>query len=304
MKKEIFLIMICIFSVIFSSCSMVKDIYLSQAAISNFKGTDAYKLSKAVMRQNSKKIKKICKSNPNCMYAEDKKYNYTVLHYAVGLEKYESAKALLEVGMNPNIQTSNKGETPLFISANYWEIDIKFMKLLIENGANPEIGTIYNKDWGGWATGTTPLMALPTMYIPAQKINMEKAKYLIEFGNVNINNIDIDGETAAVKALRMKDVKMAYYIIVELKADVTKPFYSPDWLLFEGEKKKEFSPVSELKDWWIYPIDSEEYKIKLEIIKEFERQGVDYKSVEPAQFALDNIKKLYPDSWEDYLEKY
>ena len=60
---------------------------------------------------------------------------------------------------------------------------------------------------------------------------------------------------------------MAHYFIVELKADVVEPCYFPDFVKPEGEEKRQFMPVSIVKDWWIYPSDSKEYKIKLFIKK-------------------------------------
>ena len=288
---------------ILTGCSQIRNSYLSRGCTKGFKGTEAYKLSRAVMLQDVSEIKKICKENPKVMYVEDKDIHYTLLHHAVKLNKYKAAKTLLELGMSPDVQSSVWGVTPLFIAAKYSNVGIKFMKLLAEYGADPELSA-KAVEHHVFTDGETPLMQLPTMYVPEQKINLEKAKFLVESLKADVNAKDKDGRTAAIQALHVKDIKMAYYFIVELKADVTQPYYSPDYVVLEGDEKKQIMPVSILKDWWIYPLDSEEFKIKLEIIKEFERQGVDYNSVEPASFALDTIKALYPDSWKDYLEKY
>jgi hypothetical protein len=56
---------------------------------------------------------------------------------------------------------------------------------------------------------------------------------------------------------------------------------------------------------WTYPLDSEGYKIKMEIVKEFARQGVDYwanQYIPP--FALELIKKDYPNDWEEYIKRF
>ena len=97
---------------------------------------------------------------------------------------------------------------------------------------------------------------------------------------------------------------MTYYFIVELKADIMQPYYSPDYVVLEGEEKKKHYPVSLLRDFLIYPLDSDEYKMKRKIIEEFERQGVDYKNTQPSKYALQKIKQLYPNTWEEYLQKY
>ena len=63
-------------------------------------------------------------------------------------------------------------------------------------------------------------------------------------------------------------------------------------------------PVNLLRNWWIYPLDSEEYKIKMEIVKEFERQGVDYSATPIPDWVLEKIKRQYPDTWEEYIKVY
>ena len=294
---------ILVFLFCLSVCSFVKDLYLSREVSRRFKETESFELAKAVMYQNDTKIRKICAQNPEIMYVEDNEFHYTLLHFAISLKKYKSAKALLDSGMSANVQSSTTGETPLYIATKYSNIDIKFLKLLIDYGADPEIGTKSLKDHI-FVAGSTPLMELPTMHIPSQKSNMEKAKYLIEIGKANINKTDIDGRTAAIQALHIQDVEMTYYFIVELKADITQPYYSPDYVVLEGEEKKKHYPVSLLRDFWIYPLDSDEYKMKRKIIEEFERQSVDYRNTLPSKYALQKIKQLYPNTWEEYLQKY
>jgi hypothetical protein len=275
--KRILFIFSCLF--VFAGCSRIENLRLSVNVIESFNGTKAHELSRAVMFQNINEIKEICKENPKLMYIEDRKYHYTLLHYAVKLSKYKSAKALLECGMSPNVQSSLSGETPLFLAAKYSDVDIKFMKLLAEYGADPELCARAVNDKFS-TDGETPLMQLPSIYVSEQKSNLEKAKFMVEVLKANVNAKDKNGRTAAIEALHVQDARMAHYFIVELKADVVEPCYFPDFVKPEGEEKRQFMPVSILRDWWNYPSDSKEYKIKLEIIKEFERQGVDYNAVE------------------------
>ncbi|MBP5402884.1 MAG: ankyrin repeat domain-containing protein [Treponema sp.] len=302
MKKTGFLISIML-SLLFCSCSNIKNLRLSYKAIRGFKDTPVFELAKAVMNQDTKKIRRIGIQNSELLYTEDSEYHYSVLHFAIYLQKYKSAEALLDIGMSANVQSSSSGQTPLYIAAFYSEIDIKFMKLLVEHGADPDLG-IKPAGKSLQAEGATPLMQLPTMHIPSQKTNMEKAEYLIETGKADINKSDIDGNTAANEALQVQDVKMAEYFIVNLKADVTKPYYSPDSVVLKGEEKSMHYPVNLLRNWWIYPLDSEEYKIKMEIVKEFERQGVDYSATPIPDWVLEKIKRQYPDTWEEYIKVY
>lgn len=43
---------------------------------------------------------------------------------------------------------------------------------------------------------------------------------------------------------------------------------------------------------------------KMEIVDEFARQGEDYWATEIPKNRLDQIQKLYPDTWEEYISRY
>ncbi|WP_187289342.1 ankyrin repeat domain-containing protein [Treponema pedis] len=315
MKKRI-ISMSIIFIFFLQACSVIDDLYLVQNAIDNFKGTQGYEIAKAVMHENVPKIKEICMENSGAMYVEDNEYHYTVLHWAVGLKKFKSVKALLEAGMNPNVQSSVGGETPLFIATKNEDVDITFLKLLLDYGADPNIGTtavilpdMIQADgrstpvFSSFIDGQTPLMTLPTLYIPAKKANPAKAKFLIEKAHADINKKDINGSTAAIRALRFSDIDMAYYLIVECKATVTDPYYFPESVRGRERKKIPQYPVYALRE-WLYPLDSPEYKKKMDIVKEFEKQGVDYWNTSIPDSILTKIRDLYPDNWKEYSEKY
>lgn len=98
----------------------------------------------------------------------------------------------------------------------------------------------------------------------------------------------------------LEAMEYAHYLIVEKKAKISEPYYS----MFEDvDPNQKFFPVEILRD-WIYALDSEEYKIKMEIVEEFARQGVNYWDTEIPEYTLNLIKKRYPDTWEEYIEKY
>ncbi|MFT8350500.1 hypothetical protein [Clostridium saccharoperbutylacetonicum] len=42
----------------------------------------------------------------------------------------------------------------------------------------------------------------------------------------------------------------------------------------------------------------------MEIVDEFERQGIDYWKTKIPKDRLEQIKKIYPDAWEEYIKKY
>jgi hypothetical protein len=51
-------------------------------------------------------------------------------------------------------------------------------------------------------------------------------------------------------------------------------------------------------------LNSKEFKMKMEIVDEFARQGVNYWDNEIPEHKLDRIKQIHPDSWEEYVRLY
>ncbi|NLY75355.1 MAG: ankyrin repeat domain-containing protein [Firmicutes bacterium] len=277
-----------------------------------YKDTPTWKLALAVKRQDTKSIEKIAEKEPYLLNYQDPKYGATLLLWAVGTERYRSAEALLKCGADPDIastgNTTYGGDTPLLVASGFsWvdrraKKDPKFVKLLLKYGADP------NKPYAGFnipesksltEPGTSPLM---------QSIGcgIEKMKALVEAG-ADINYKTKSGNTAAITALNaggpnatLEALQYAYYLIVEKKAKVIDHYYGR---LSYSDPTRKFYPVDLLR-YWIYPLDSEEYKIKLKIIEEFARQGVNYWETEINNRTLEIIKKRYPDTWEEYIKKY
>jgi hypothetical protein len=260
-----------------------------------YKNTPVSELALAVKAQNTSKIERIAKNNPELLNYQDPKYGATLLIWAVGMEKYKSAEVLLKSGANPDLATT-RGETPLFIAAGYSWIDReakkdpKYVKLLLSYGANPNLNYLQGDEYDNTTeVGTSPLM---------QSIGcgIEKTKALVE-GGADINHKTPSGETAAIISLRhggpnatLEGMEYAKYLIVDKKADVSNP-YSGKY------------PVDILRN-WIYLLDSEEYQIKMEIVEEFSNQGVNYWDTKININTIMQIKTNYPDSWEEYVKRY
>lgn len=276
--------------------------------INIYRNTPAWDLALAVEDERTSAIEKITKNNPELLNYQEPKYGATLLLWAVGMEKYESAETLLKCGADPNIATTTGGETPLFLAAGYswidsqYKKDPKYVQLLLSYGADP------NKNYIGHAhdvieTGTSPLMY-------SIGCGIEKTKALVE-GGADINYKTKRGDTAAVSALMhvgpatiSEEMQYAYYLIVEKKAKVNEPFYGPENVIMPGDDPNEkFYPVDILRD-WTPKLDSEGYKMKMEIVDEFTRQGVNYWDTKIPKDILSHIKKKYPDTWEEYIKKY
>ncbi len=279
--------------------------------INIYQNTPAWDLALAVKGQNSSKIAKIVKKNPELLNYQEPKYGATLLLWAVGTGKYQSVETLLKCGANPDIATTSEGETPLFIAAGlrwragFFQKDPKYVKLLLRYGAD------LNKNYVGFSgkgvrprsePGTSPLMN-------SIMCGIEKTKALVE-GGADINYKTKSGHTAAIEALgtgtnaTLEAMQYAYYLIVEKKAKVNEPYYRSEHIIMRGQNPNDqFYPVDILRN-WVYDLDSKEYKIKMEIVAEFARQGVNYWDAKINKFTLAGIKKRYPKTWEEYLKKY
>lgn len=156
--------------------------------------------------------------------------------------------------------------------------DPRFVKILLKYNANPNLYFLLDDPRSGDALGLSPLMESIIFD------SFEKTKALVEAG-ADINHKTKSGETAAYYALKkgfrsvddVSELMPAYYLIVGKKAQVTDPLFT----IMEdlpGETPTKLFPIDILRSWET-PLGSPEHKIKMEIVQEFERQGVkDYRS--------------------------
>lgn len=263
-----------------------------------YQNTPAWDLALAVKGQKVNNIKQILNKKPDLVNYQDPKYDATLLLWSIGMEKYKSAETLLKCGADPNIVRKTNGQTPLFLAAGYSWIDRKakkdpkYVKLLLRYGADP------NKNYTGSSNsgtepGTSPLMK-------SIGCGIEKTRALVEAG-ADINYKTELGTTAAIIALYKDNFpEYAHYLVVEKKAKVSEPYYG---IFSYSDPKKLFYPVDLLR-YWLFDLNSKEYKMKMEIVAEFARQGVNYWETKIHPSILEQIKKLYPDTWEEYIKKY
>lgn len=288
------------------SCNQKSKEDLNVEDIEIFKNTVAWNLIQSVDKNNVSEIQDILKQNPKLVNFQDPVYGTTALMWAVGSEKYQSAKTLLDNGANPNL-ISKTGATALFRAISFsWDDtqaneDPKFVKLILDYKADPNINYCSPKIEGQTdpiECGTSPLMHSVSR-------GFEKVKLLVSAG-ADINYSTVTGKTAAIEALLMKDINTTYFLVVEKNADIVKPYYfyslTNDTII---EKEKPHYPVDLLLD-WVFDLNSLEYQKKKAIIAEFKKQGVDYESRKQhiSSLILRRIKKMYPDNWEEYLKQY
>lgn len=54
----------------------------------------------------------------------------------------------------------------------------------------------------------------------------------------------------------------------------------------------------------LLPLNSKEYKQKMEVVEFLKQKGIDYRKVQIPDFVIKEVKETYPKNWKEYLEKY
>jgi hypothetical protein len=93
-----------------------------------FQSTPAWELAKAVMTGDIKKIKGEVAHKKVSVDYQESRFGQTLLMLAITNSQYDSAKTLLELGANPNLHDTFKGETLIIVAAD--NDDPKFLRLL------------------------------------------------------------------------------------------------------------------------------------------------------------------------------
>ena len=273
--------------------------------VCRFQGTKAWNLAKAIDDQNIREIRRQVVVLKVPIDTKDRKKLFTPLMYAVFNNNIQSVKVLLELGADPNIPTdsiSDKGDNSVIIASRYSDISIEILKLLLKYGGNPnstECGRNYDMD-GDWIPARSSALSC-AVSISGE---IEKVKILVEAG-ANVNNYDGDFQDAPLMdALLLDRMNIALYLL-EHGADYNYKFRScaPS----SGGGSRDVDILYRLRQ-CIYPLDSQEYKDKLKVIKFLKDRGVDYRKslvdVETKKM-INNVMhfKTYKE-YQNYLKRY
>lgn len=143
------------------------------------------------------------------------KYGFTYLMYAIYIQKYDMAKLLLKLGADPNLLSfvnhPVKGNNPDYIQreegtfrlmplsfvCGHPDWDIKYIKLLIEYGAD--------------INATIPFTPIHELIVGGAG-DMERIKYLMKHG-LDLNVPDNLGDTPIITAAIVRDLDLVEYFL-------------------------------------------------------------------------------------------
>lgn len=250
-----------------------------------FQDTPAWELAKAVQDGRICKIKSILQEDSTLINYQEPRFGETLLMLAIWNDDYKSFITLLESNADVNIYDKYDGTSAIILTCEY-NLGVKYVQKLLEYGANPNDIEVGERRAGN-NTRYTPLRGA------VENGNIETVKLLLQAG-VDVNYYDEFG-TCALKQAAYLDYNKIVLLLIENNAYYDRPI-----------SKNRFGPIYlvNVLRLQLFPIGSIEHSEKMQVIDFLQRHGIDYRNTSIPEFTLQRIKELYPDSWEEYIEKY
>lgn len=261
------------------------------ADIRLFQGTDAWPLAKAVRDEDTTNITKLIKEGIP-VDSRENRFGQTLLIWATNTGHYNSVKALLKNGADPNVGNDYDGESAVVIASNYgffsgegdnggYDTSIAMLRLLLDHGGNP------NQVCKGKHPDNIHIIKTPLM--EAAGCCLYKTKLLVENGaDINFGNGFQSVLFSAAHAGKDREL-IVRYLLIDKQADFKSKFE----LTIDGDTLR----ITNLLRSWTNDLNSQDYKVKMEIVDYLEKNGMDYWKTKIPKHYYDNYSK-------EYLEKY
>ncbi len=228
-----------------------------------FQGTTAWDIAKAVHDDDADEIKQLVSKNKRLVSVVDPRYGQTLLGLAVYNEKYNSCKALVESGADPNQFNNYNGRTPLMEAANVGSYnsrnDTRYLILLLKHAGNPNLEQKHLDNSG--SHGETPLTIACTLGA------LEYVKILVEAG-AKVNYKSATNLSALSTAMYSENPDIIVYLI-QNGADYKQPT-----MIIDIHKKMY---ITDNLRYWRFDLGSEKYKKKMQIVDFLKIHGMDYR---------------------------
>lgn len=260
-----------------------------------FKDTPAWDLAKAVRDADTAEISYQILVKKIPVNYQEQKYGESMLSLATYQNNIKSVEKLLELGADPNKyeDTINLiGENVVIKACSSLYPSDKILKLLLDYGGNPNSVTKGVNKNGSYIFP----FHKTALEFASENGNTDKIKILLKYGaDINfVPNRDYDSDPLQ-EALSTRKMNAALCLL-ENGAKFDKEYINP----FSKEKETILFILRKID----LPLDSKEYKFKLKIIDFLKEKGLDYYNEPIPDFMIKKIKRLYPDDWQEYLQKY
>ena len=261
-----------------------------------FQNTPAWDLAKAVQDENEGEINKILSKDKKLINYQEQKYGNTLLTLTIINQQMKPFKVLLDNNAEVNIHNTYDGTSPLIQSCMFKSYDSEFAKILIERKANVndvEVG----KRREGNSTRFTPLIAA------SREGKLDLVQILIKNGaNINYEN---EFHQSALSSCVMQDRYDVTIYLLKSGVNYLRPiFYRPsDDVVNNPKEDKPIYLIDMLREDF-FELDSQEYKYKMKVVEFLKSKGVDYSKAPIPDYIKKKAVENYPDSWQEYIQKY
>jgi ankyrin repeat protein len=263
-----------------------------------FDNTPAKNLAMAIKQDDVATIRKIVLSDTSLMNIRESRFGQTVLFLSVNNEKYRSFCELLKLGANPNVHDKYAGTSPIILISGdgmgYETVEPNYLETILSFGGNPndtETGQRLPEN----ETRLTPLIAA-CHSVESESTILKKVKLLIDHG-ANINYVNEFHQYALREACLQNHFKVVYYLLLNganYESYIIDRTQIGKGQVYLTEYLREQTPA----------LGSEQHKDKMLIVKFLEKNGIDYRSMPIPDHTLKEIKRKYPQDWEQYILEY
>lgn len=210
-------ILYCLIVIILTGCNFTPS-RLTGGNIRLWEDTPAWSLAKAVRYGDTIRIKKILAKGMVSVDYREPTYGKSLLHWAVWHNKADMIKFLLNQGADIHLRDYWSGHSPIVLASRYPEINVEIVRLLLENGANPNDVACENDSVfeGRIRSNDTPLTE-------AARDDLVKTKMLIEAGADPYYCCE-PGRNALCEAAIQNHCEIVEYLLFDCSIDPSRSF--------------------------------------------------------------------------------
>jgi ankyrin repeat protein len=288
---RIFIFQLVISCLLLSCVDRDKPVDKSNLKISDyrlFQNTPAWELAKAVQDENEGRINKILAKDPALVNYQEPENGSTLLQLTVRNQQLKAFEVLLANKADVNIHETYNGSSALIEACRYPWYDIRFAELLLQNGANVNDVEVGERRKGN-STRFTPLMQA------AKEGRLDMVKLFVSKG-ANINYQNEYKQSALSEAVILEHYDVVLFLLqsgVDYKLPIT----------YNETQDKTYYLVDELR-FFMPDLGSTDHKLKMQVVDFLKSKGIDYNAVPISDNVKKKARRLYPNNWQRYLEKY
>ncbi len=251
-----------------------------------FQKTPAWELAKAIEDENEDKINELINKDRKLLDYQEPIFGSTLLMLTIKNQQYKSFEVLLKNKASTKIHDTYEGSSALIEACSSKHYDVKFAKLLLEYGANVNDVQV---DIDNEGKTRTPLM------LASKTGNLNLVELLVKKG-ADLNYKNKHNQSAFSESIMTSRYNVAYYLLVN-GIDYKTPIF------FREEQGKEMFLVDILREEFL-DLDTKEYEYKMKIVDFLKSKGIDYRATPIPEYIKKKAQENYPNSWQEYLEKY